>query len=283
MTSSNESQDSEVLVEAIEKILRQITRMVVGRLGFPKYLSLMRKIFVEEAEKILEEKGEKVSMTDLGLLTGIDTRTLAKIRKSENYQKPITASETFFSELTPEVAIVDLWTSDPNYVDPNNNKPIPLQIWGEGKTFQSLVQSTIRSRGITVQSILNRLSQTNSITYSNDNKKVTLHPEIWFAYHKTDARGAIQSGLLAVCKHLDTVHNNIRSVSEPVRPLFERIFWTTRIDPSRLEEFRESMEEALEKSCGLTYKALGPFDNNFQQKDTLVGGVGFYYFDSESS
>jgi hypothetical protein len=54
--------------------------------------------------------------------------------------------------------------------------PSDLQIWGKGTTFETLVQATIKSRGITVQSILNRLTDSGTTSISEDGKTVSLHP-----------------------------------------------------------------------------------------------------------
>lgn len=282
--SPSETQDTEVLVKAIEKVLRQITKMVIGRLGFPKYLTLIRKIFIEEAEKVLkkERDGARITMSELGLLTGIDTRTLAKVRKSGSYQQPIAANKAFFTDLTPEATVVEAWKSNPEFLDSTGSQePLPLKIWGSEKSFEALVKLTIKSRGITVQSLLNRLLETGTISLSEDEQTVHLQPEIWFSYQKTDTKAVIQTGLFAVGKHLDTVQHNIRAISSESQPRFERIFWSTRIDPSLMNEFRNRMSAILEETSQQAVEAIEPFETEYGLDDSVSAGVGFYYFDSE--
>lgn len=284
-STSTSPPESGVMIVAIERVLRQITRMVVGRLAFPKYFELLRKIYVEEAERdLIREGGRKnVPLSELGLVTGIDTRTLSKVRDSADYMKPITESASFFTDLTPEAAVVDRWRTDPTFTDPTTKSPRELIIWGEAQTFESLVQSTVKSRGITVQSILNRLSKSGLVSMSESGESITLKPGRWMPYQTTDETAVMQSGLLGVSKHLDTVLNNIESVARSVEPRIERIFFSNRLDPSRLEEFRSKMHEFLEIVSDESVKQIEPFDSDFELRDPISGGVGFYYFDSEIS
>lgn len=277
-------QESEVLVAAIERVIRQLTKMLVGRIAFPKYIALVRKIFVEEAEEHLKKEKTRTStsLTDLGLITGIDTRTLTKIRESDDYGKPISQSSSFFTDLTPEAVIVDKWQSDPEFAD-GEGRPAKLEIWGNEKTFESLVQSTVKSRGITVKSIMKRLLDTNSISISEDGKSVVLHPDIWVSYQSTDAEGVVAAGLLAVSQHLNTVINNIKSVTEGAEPRFERLFWCNRLDPSKLEEFRVTLEKFLDSVSNQAVKEIEVYDKDIDLKEKVSGGVGFYYFDTETS
>ena len=282
---SSSAKDSEVLVAAIEKILHQLTKLLIRRMAFPKYLSLVRKIYVEEAESQLRREGRQsdISMTDLGLITGLDTRTLAKVRESDDYRKPISQSKSFFTDLTPEAAVLDKWRHDPGFADPGGKRPADLQVWGEGKTFETLVQSTIKSRGITVQSILNQLTANDSILVSEDGKSVRLRSVDWSRYQSSDVEGVVKAGLLGVSKHLDTVINNIHSVAGSVPPRFERLFWSNRLDPRRLEEFRQCMHDLLEELSEEAVRGIEPFDQGFDLKDSMSGGLGLYYFDSDIS
>ncbi len=130
---------------------------------------------------------------------------------------------------------------------------------------------------------MSRLADSESITVSDDGESVSLHRRLWMPYQTTDATGVMKSGLLGVSKHLDTVINNIRSVAEPVEPRIERIFWSNRLDPSKLDEFRRAMHEFLESVSDEAAERIEPFDGNFDLENTISGGVGFYYFDSEIS
>lgn len=280
--STANNPESEIVVAAIERVLRQLMKLLIGRMAFPKFLALVRKIFVEESEAFLRrEKDQKsISLTDLGLVTGIDTRTINKIRNSDDYEKPISESRSFFVDLTPEAVVVDKWQLDPEFTNENGD-PVKLKIWGEHRSFESLVQSTIKSRGITVKSILKRLIDTNSISVSEDDNFVTLHPELWISYQSTGAEGAIRAGLLAVSQHFNTVLNNIDSITEDLEPKFERIFWCNRIDPSKLDDFRKDLEQFLENASGQAVKVIEPYDKDFELKESISGGVGLYYFDSK--
>lgn len=272
-----------MLIDAVEKVLRQVLSILLGRMSFQKFVDLARKVFVEEAEKKLRaETGKRnVPLTELGLLTGIDTRSLSKVRNSSEYDKPISESETFFAELTPEVTVVDTWRTHPNYSDVESGKPLELKVFGSCPSFESLVSDVVKSRGITVQSILNRLKKSESVTVSDVGETIALNPSIWMHYPKLDVEGAYGSGLTSVSRHLDTVIKNIQAMKSDGDLRFERLFWTVRLSPEREHEFKKVMTEFLQDSSEQAAEMIAPFDRDHTLPKRYTAGVGLFYFDSK--
>lgn len=272
-----------MLIDAVERVLRQVLSILLGRMSFQKFVDLARKVFVEEAEKKLRaETGKRnVLLTELGLLTGIDTRSLSKVRNSSEYDRPISESETFFAELTPEVSVVDTWRTHQTYTDVESGEPLELKVFGSCPSFESLVNDVVKSRGITVQSILNRLKKSESVTVSDVGETVALNSSIWMHYPKLDVEGAYRSGLTSVNRHLDTVIKNIQAMNSDGEPRFERLFWTVRLNPEREREFKKVMTEFLQDSSEQAAELISPFDRDHSLPKRYTAGVGFYYFDSK--
>ena len=87
-------------------------RFLVGRITLVKLQEMIRFIYVEETEKKLraERPGRNVPLTQLALNTGLDTRTLTRVRErlqegESRYRRQ------FLAELTPESAVVEAWAS----------------------------------------------------------------------------------------------------------------------------------------------------------------------------
>jgi hypothetical protein len=85
----------------LENTLRKLIRFLVGRISLTKLQEMIGSIFVEEAEKsvIVTEPGKGASLTKLALLTGLDTRTLTKIKNSDSFRRPFHGELNFLYDL----------------------------------------------------------------------------------------------------------------------------------------------------------------------------------------
>ena len=90
-TDSNSLNEFAVLIKTIEGLVRNLVRALVGNISLIRLQEMTERIFVEESESYLRkaQPGRDVPLTKLALLTGIDTRRLAKIRNSDSYKQPI--------------------------------------------------------------------------------------------------------------------------------------------------------------------------------------------------
>ena len=134
--------DLEIFARALENLLRTLIRFLVGKISLLKLSEMVRTIYIQEAERQLKlERPEKsVSLTRLAVLTGIDTRTLTKVRNNENYLGPVHKTKRFLIEMTPENCVLDLWSSDARFLDPKTGNPRLLKM-SRGKKIRS--QKTI--------------------------------------------------------------------------------------------------------------------------------------------
>ena len=126
-------QDAAILTRAVENLFRKLIRFLLGRISLVKLQEMIRYIFIEEAEnKLKKESPEKnISLTKLALLSGIDTRTLTKVRNSQGYRQPLYRESKFLREFTPGAAILDFWSSRRPFVDDQSGQPKILKISNE--------------------------------------------------------------------------------------------------------------------------------------------------------
>ena len=139
-------QEADLLARAVENVFRKLIRFLVGRMSLVKLQEMIRFIYIDEAEKKLkaERPGKNVPLTRLALFTGLDTRTLTRVRE-QLYEGEPQYEPKFLSELTPESAVVEAWAN----LEPGRRV---LEYGQEGQGFEKLVRSTIPTRGITIQS-----------------------------------------------------------------------------------------------------------------------------------
>ena len=144
--------DVAILTLAVENVFRKLIRLLIGKISLKKLQEMIQVIFVEEAEANLkkENPGKNVPLSTLAVLTGIDTRTLTRIKSRESYLKPFHEEKRFLREITPECSVLDVWESDETYGNRATGKPMILSINGPKPSFESLISDSNSTRGVTV-------------------------------------------------------------------------------------------------------------------------------------
>src|SRR6056300_506602 len=110
--SSNEVLDDvSTLTRAVEGVFRKLIRMLIGKMSLKKLQEMIQIIFVEETEAKLKEEspGKNVALGDIALQTGVDTRTIKKIRKYIAVNNPIYRDDGFLDGFMPLFKVFDLW------------------------------------------------------------------------------------------------------------------------------------------------------------------------------
>ena len=281
MPDSRDTQLPEVaiLTRAVENVFRKLIRFLVGRISLVKLQEMINYIYIQESEDQLKDEsaGKNVPLTKLALLTGLDTRTIVSIREK------IEASDGEFQqlmlkELTPESAIVEAWSSKIKAHGENNESNYrTLEYGSEEADFERLVRSTIVSRGVTVQSLIQTLLATNSISQDKQSKTITLIVDDYSPYLSNDEPNMVNAAFSAVSNLISTIEHNVAaSVSER---LFQRQVWTFKLQPKKLIKFRAAMRTLLFKMEQEGKREVEVWEENEFSNDLISAGVGFYYFE----
>lgn len=276
------AQREEVVVsKAIENIFRKIIRFLLGRISLVKLQEMIRFIYIEEAENKLrlENPTKNVSLTKLAVLSGLDTRTLTKIRNSKNYKQPLHKEDKFLENLTPGASILDVWSSKPPYFDDVTGKPNELNISGSPPSFESLFFETIKSRGVTFKSLLNRLIESNSISVDKKTRKVSLVTQSYLPTTSSDKLGAIEMGFSAIGNLVDTVVNNISGVNTKSDPLYQQGAWTLRLNPENRDPLRNALRKVLERTDKEARKTIEKYEDETASTGQITAGVSVFYFE----
>ena len=272
----NRFQEAAILARAVENVFRKLIRFLVGRISLVRMQEMIRYIYVEEAEKNLRAKnpGKNVPLTRLGLATGLDTRTLVQVRKrlEENENQ---FRQQFLAELTPESAIVEAWAD--RIRRQSGDAASVLSYGSEKEQFEQLVRATISGRGITIQSIIERLVATKSIVQDRQNHTLELVVEEFSPYLSDDEPNMLNAALSAISNLVSTLEHNMAAPQD--EKFFQRQSWTFRLDPADRERFRQTMREMLESYKSNSEAGIKPWESESYSKDRLTAGVGFYYFE----
>ena len=275
-TSNKGSGDAAILTRAVDTVFRKLIRFLVGRISLVRLQEMIRYIYVEEAERTLraDSPGKNVPMTKLALVTGLDTRTLVEVRKrleteNDRYR------QQFLSELTPESAIVEAWAGLDG--GPGEEKSRVLEYGSEQSGFEQLVKSTLSSRGITTQSIIERLVATRSVAQDRENRTLRLLVDEYSPYLSDDEPNIVNAALSAISNLVSTIEHNM--ACGPDEKFFQRQSWTFRLDPADRDPFRLAMRKLLAQYRAGAETGIKPWERETYGGNLLTAGVGFYYFE----
>ena len=278
-------QDVAILTRAVENVFRKLIRFLVGRISLVKLQEMIRIIYLQEAEKQLREEHpqKNTSLTKLAVLTGLDTRTLVKVRNSERFWKPLSSESRFLKSMTPENCVIDIWLNDDRFFDSKIAQPKKLDIYGEDNSFEVLVAEAVTARGVTFQSLLEKLVTNRAVVVDDDEKKIELLEMIYAPYKFGDAMKALEFGLTSTVVLLDTVFHNYEAISEGHQTHFQRLSWTYYLDERNLVKFEKVMRTFLKKADENARKKMLPFENKKAKNKQITAGVGMFFFEDKSS
>ena len=274
-------QEVAVLTRSIEFVVRNFVKMLVGKISLVRLQELIQSIFVEEAENYLmrERPDKEASLTSLAVLTGADTRKISQIRNSETFRHPHHEASSFLGDVTPEAGVIELWISNPRFTDLETGVPRTIDLWGEEGSFEILVREAIRTRGVTVQSIADRMQRNGLVEIEGE--RVTLKLKQFAPLELRQKIGEIKLGLDAVGHLLGTVNCNL-NYSEKECRVFQRGSWTHRLNPENREELGKRISEYLGRTDAEIRTILESFEEDEASEELMVAGVGLFYFDSET-
>lgn len=275
-------QEIATLTRSVENVLRKVIRFLVGRISLVKLQEMVRFIYVEEAEDQLrqENPNKNVPLTKLALVTGLDTRTLTRTRNHESYRKPFAQKSSFLREFTPAAAILDEWGSNARFVDPTSGKPLKLTLDQGENSFASLFSESIKARGVTQQSILDRLEDSGAIRHNESEGTVELLKQSYLPTHTADQLGAFEMGYAAAANLMETIVHNFEA-EEHTDKLYQRGVWTHRLPRSKRKELRGVLNGILESTEEKGREVLREFEQETGGPAQITAGISLFYFEDD--
>jgi len=276
--------DVAILTRAVENVFRKLIRILVGKISLKKLQEMIQVIFVEEAEAMLklEKPGKNVPMSTLAVVTGFDTRTLAKIRAKESYLKPFHEEQRFLNEITPECSVLDFWDSSSKYLDAKSGKPMILPIRGSKISFESLVSDSNSTRGVTVASFLHRLEASQSIAVDKVANKVELIDKRYMPFGSADQTENAKIGMAAVGNLLETIAHNLSAAEQGGELFYQKGSWTHRVSKQEREELKKMFRKLLLKTDDKARDMFKEYEHDQVSNDQVTAGIGMFYFEEDS-
>lgn len=268
------SEDARSITEVLPLLLRRIVRLIVGTVSFPALVDILRSVYVEEAQKKLVRSSGKATKSALALVTGLDTRVVSSVlaKDCDTQLEP--------QQISPELALIDMWTSDQFFSDSERGGPATLPVEGKGRTFQGLVLRSI-GRNITVKTVLDRLLKAGNIEILEGGiNRVRLLKSVYMPISNDRAK-LTDIAFLESSRVLSTVIHNMDSPPEYRVPQQGR--WTYRLRPDDYREFRRRARSLLEKQIKEGEDLLEEFEAPNREEGQLTVGFGWYQWGGHES
>lgn len=286
MTTTGESalRDVAILTRATERVFRKLIRMLIGKMSLKKLQEMIQIIFVEEAEATLkaEAPGKNVALGDIALLTGVDTRTIKKIRAYIAVSNPIHQDDVFLDGFMPLFKVFDLWMNDERFFDPVSGKPRALDLEGQGATFPELVKTAIQSRGLTSQAVLKRLREIGVVEVDTTAGTVVLKQEDNVFISKNDL-DLVDIGFTAIGNLASTVSHNIRHHLDDDAKYFQRGSWNYQFDPEDMDQVRKAIHRYLREADVQSRELITSLAENEARPGQFTAGISMFYFEEAPS
>ena len=274
--------DVAILTRAVENVFRKLIRMLIGKMSLKKLQEMIQIIFVEEAEAKLrlEAPGKNVALGDIALQTGVDTRTIKRIRTYIALSNPIYQDDMFLDGFMPLFKVFDLWMNDERFFDAESGEPRILKIEGSGATFSELVKSAIQSRGLTIRAVLKRLKEIDVIETDSATGTVVLKQKDNVFISKNDL-DLLDVGFTAIGNLATTVSHNILNHLDEEAKYFQRGSWNYQFSPDRIDEVRRVIHRYLRETDAKSRELITSLAETDSRKDQITAGISMFYFEEE--
>lgn len=272
-----------ILTRVVENVFRKLIQMLIGKMSLKKLQEMIQIIFIEEAETRLklEAPGKSVALGDIALQTGVDTRTIKRIRTYIALNKPIHEDDAFLDGFMPLFKVFDLWVNDARFTDATTGKPRRLEMDGDGASFSELVRLAIQSRGLTAQAVLKRLKEIDVVEVDAPSGTIVLKQEDNVFISKDDL-DLLEVGLTAISNLLSTVNHNIQNHLNEEARYFQRGSWDYHFNPEDIDHVRKAIHEYLRKIDTQSRELIASLAETENQEGQMTAGISMFYFEDDS-
>lgn len=261
---------TEKFVYAILRLLRPIARLVLGRMTGTLLLDLMRRVLVEEACRKLEDDNDgRVTLSEVALLTGIDSRMVKQLMTT-----PPSCTE---ADISREAMVLFRWCNDSDFADPQSGQPADLLMFGPGATFQGLV-SRVAGRNVTVQTLLERLEKNGNVEVINEHwVRLVSH---YYNVIEDDEEPMLESGSFAIANLGKTISHNLDHRGEMAQKWIQQQRWSTSLPIERVAELRQQLDNLLRQQVGEATQVIETHESTkVTELNEVMVGVGYFYWE----
>jgi hypothetical protein len=275
MSASNTAPTQErdqgaTLALAIERMVRPLIKLIVGRVSCGFLVQQVKRIYIQEARSWIErnDPNGRVTKSKLAMLTGLDTRTISSIEAEEGE-----ADDVSISDLCPEAGVLDKWRSSRTFTD-DEGVPKVLPIFGKSVAFQALVSSVV-GRNVTCQTVLERLLDSGNVEIVDGDYVRLLNP--YYQPIESSDETLVDAGSWSIGRLTETVVNNLNA-SDPSERLLQQDRLSRRIPAEVEEDLTQEVRALLERQIVEVEEVLEKYEATERAEGQKTFGVGWFSF-----
>ena len=258
-----------MLAEALDRMLRPIIRLIVGRVSCHFLLQMLRRIYIEEARRWIARHSDngRVTKSKLALLTGLDTRTIDSVEASPQDFDDVTTSD-----ICAEAAVLGRWVNDPEYQD-DEGAPERLAIFGRPRTFETLSKPLI-GRAVTCNTVLERLLDAGNVRVVEDDFVELINP--FYEPLASSEATVLEVGSWSIYRLAMTVFANLKT-PEFANRLLQRDRFILDVSETDYAAARAELKSVLERHIVEIENVLERYERPTGSGGRTLG-VGWYIF-----
>ena len=201
MSASDSESNSSMLIKTIRWITQPLVSFLIKHgVTYSVFSDLLKKIYIDTAQKELAKSGEKPTLSRIFIQTGINRKEVKRLLEMN-----LEGDESQYQGATLGGLIVASWTGLPNYCDENGNPlPLPRSADVNEVGFNTLVESI--NKDVHARTILNEWLDQGIVTL-DEQERVCLNESSFIP--KTDFKHKLFFFGRNVTDHISTCIENI--------------------------------------------------------------------------
>lgn len=273
-------QKTQWIFSSVFNLFTPIVRVLLGALTYPQICEILKLAFIHEAEKFIKRKsnGNRITKSELSLLTGIDSRQFPNDLSFQVVSENRVISDINIEAermLYPESYILGIWDTETNYLTPGYKKSKTIPIYGKQYSFESYVRKHY-TRGVTIQSVLGRLLTSDNIKMVGVDF-VSLKNRYYIPIDG-EYEQLLKIGLNHIKYLSNTVAHNLLA-GEDLKH-FERCYRSHNTTRQNFSNPRYTVAKLFTKQMKQSERLIVEFEEGEPKSGQNFCGVGYYYFES---
>jgi hypothetical protein len=265
---------SERVARAVERMLRPLVRLLVGRVACIYVIHRLKRLYVEEARRWLERTHpeQRVTRSRLAMLTGLDTRTIAAMEQDPDNESLLP------NEVCAGSVVLDRWVNRKEFQD-RAGAPAPLPFMGPGRTFQALTARAV-GRNITAHTLLDALLESGNVRIDDDEVVHLVDPV--YQPLRPSEQTSLEIGSHSIARLTSTIIHNLDA--EPGARRLQQERFSRLVPADRHEELQARARALLEQHVETMNALLDEYECHELEDAADPAavkplGVGWYVFE----
>jgi hypothetical protein len=273
-----ESTARKIVLHGLFKAVKPLARLLLATgIGYREFAEISKKAFVSVASVDHGLRGRPTNISRVAVMTGLTRKEVRRLRDllEESIDNiPLVRS--------PANMVLSAWYSDEKFLD-TTGSPAALAVAGDGLTFEELVKDY--GGDVPPVALLKELERGRAVCIENE----VVKPLTRFFEPSPMDEEYLSSSFFSISNLLTTiVHNSV--ANRVVDGFPERYVFSQKLDPARIEQFRQMVEESsFQYLTSLDDWLVGhelAFQNERQEsiaEQSQEVGVGLYFFKSPNT